>query len=863
MPFFVKEFEAGLKAYSKTAEFQALQGLKSERVKVLDAMLVSCDAIAKTSSMKRPTALKRAAEVLTKVNPADFKPAEVKPNEDDDAEFKRLVDACDVKMLDKDKFTDALLTAVMAGVLSADVVGYAVKHLADDAVLSETDWRMKLATRKGLLASDVSKQTAPGAIWSVLGSDKTIDVTSVSEQLYNYWYKQLDKEQKYFDVVAAREKLSDEAKNTLYLGHEPTSLDELKEALRAGAMQWEVDHGTTKTVTDEDGNQKEQVKRADIAKRPDGIADVLMSVLHFAALYDDDPAKHGLYWYDLTTGLYSANYDKLKGLMAYVQGIKQVAIVNKNTKKYIIESISEAAGLDPRVPIKQSFEAVSRRDHGHWLACANGVLDMTEPGSPLRPFGPDMYVTSKLATAWTGWEEHEEPTFGSDGFTWKWSDSLTQIAGRDTAKRNLLEQISKAAIIGASWLRRGAILFDRNVGSTGKSTYIKALEETVGENAVAKLSLADMSKASVLVHLVGKSLVTNGEATEESGTAVRYRTDVLKKIMSCESVLIHKYYENPFPFTPHCFVLQAANDIPDFGRNSAALLKRFVFVEFTIPHDFSDPRAQAVFDTYIRDKKLHEWLLWHVVAQVELGATLTATTESNAVAGEVEEAGDPLVAFSEQVLPEIASDIVPVAYLYSAYKTYFTTHQGEGKPVSRTAFARQIKATPTFNKYFKYQTSGRITPWPDAYTVDPNKPTEPSLFIKVSRQDECDMPHGFIYEDTYLLTDAFKSTRWGAHLDVYFPLSQGDEINPADFVRKLKSERGSVAVMTHDTPARKRIDYARKRWFMYHAVFDISRDEQTDKLMDMALNRCGGDVAQASTMLSTQLSKTAYHIKTR
>ena len=87
--------------------------------------------------------------------------------------------------------------------------------------------------------------------------------------------------------------------------------------------------------------------------------------------------------------------------------------------------------------------------------------------------------------------------------------------------------------------------------------------------------------------------------------------------------------------------------------------------------------------------------------------------------------------------------------------------------------------------------------------------------------------------------------------------------SPADFVRKLKSERGSVAVMTHDTPARKRIDYARKRWFMYHAVFDISRDEQTDKLMDMALNRCGGDVAQASTMLSTQLSKTAYHIKTR
>lgn len=813
-----KLFLDGVKTYAKTPEVQALHDTTDNDAKavklVLDSVLTSCEAVTLSSGWKRSTAIKHAAEELASaVVPGFFKAR------DDKNAGSELIDAAkgfDFEGIDEQAYTDAVLSAALGGYVGTETL----KDLTAVHDLTDT------AERLGVLRGKPGERVAPDAIWHMLGLDKTIkgDVKTDDERLYAWWVKALTDRQ---DALAgtglykARQHLTEYGK-ALYQVEEPTTVQGVIKALQKAALLWEVDNGTEKTRQEvgDDGEAvtRTYIKRADISKRPDGVADVLRDVLHFAALYDEDPTEASLYWYNVQTGLYSADFGRLIGLIEQVKGKSGAPITSDKAKRDIVRTITYSAGIDPRVPVVRSFEAESRQDHGHWLACANGILDMTKPGSELIPFGPGMYVTSKLATAWPGWDKVEEPVYG-DGY-WKWSQSLDEIAGGDANKRKLLEEISKAGIIGADWLRTFAFLYDTNEGSTGKSTFIKAIKGVVGEQSTAVLSLQDMSKATILYNVIGKKLIVSDEAGEVAGDYSKVRTDIVKKIGTCEPFYVKKLYEMDRRVYPHCFMIQAANDEPSFGRNAKALLKRIAFVDFThVVHDFSDPRSQAV-QGYVEDDAFKQWLLWHVVTEVKLGASLTVTAESRETADDVESLGDPLVAFASQCLSEIASNVVPAGWLYSYYKTYFTTHNGEGKPLSQKAFTRRIQETAEFKKYWAYQHNGRITPHYDADTTQPGRDKKPP-FLWPTNEKDAYLPDGFLRCDEYLLTDAFQSTRWGAHLDVFFPMASG-EIREDSFDRILKGWRKAVYVQVHPTPTRLSLDFRRRVHYLQWIARDYS-----------------------------------------
>lgn len=824
-----KEFLNGVKTYVKTPEVQALHDTNDNNAPavklVLDSVLTSCEAIALSSGWKRSTAIKHAAEELSVVTPGFFKSRNA-----DKTAGHELVDAAkgfDFSGIDEVAYTDAVLSASLGGYIGTETLSNLrkVHELTDDA-----------AKRLGVLRGKPGERVAPDTIWHMLGLDKTIkgDVKTDSERLYAWWVKALTDRQ---DALAgtglykARQSLTKWGQE-LYQVEEPTTVQGVIKALQKAALVWEVDNGAEKTRQEagEDGDivTRTYIKRADISKRPDGVADVLRSVLHFAALYDKTPEEASLYWYDVQTGLYSADFGRLIGLIEQVKGKSGAPITSDKAKRDIVRTIAHSAGIDPRVPVVRSFEAENRQDHGHWLACANGILDMTKPGSSLIPFGPGMYVTSKLATAWPGWAKIEEPVYG-DGY-WRWSQSLDEIAGGDANKRKLLEEITKAGIIGADWLRQFAFLYDTNEGSTGKSTFIKAIKGVVGEQTTAVMSLQDMSKATILYKLIGKKLIVSDEAGEVSGDYSKVRTDIVKKIASCDPFYAKKLYEMERLIYPHVFMIQAANDEPSFGRNAKALLKRIAFVDFThVEHDFSDPRSQAVQD-YVEDDSFKQWLLWHVVTGVKLGASLTVTAESRETADDVESLGDPLVAFADSCLDEIASSIVPAGWLYSYYKTYFTTHNGEGKPLSQKAFTRRIKETAAFKKHWQYQHNGRITPHYDADTAhhSTDRSDRPPFLWPTSAQDAV-LPDGFLLCDEYLLTDAYQSTRWGAHLDTFFPTERG-EVGQDSFDRILTSWRKGVFVQTCPTTTRLSLDFRRRvhylQWITRDYTMDIWQDEK-------------------------------------
>lgn len=812
-----KEFLDGVKTYVKTPEVQALHDTTDTDAKavklVLDSVLTSCEAVALSSGWKRSTAIKHAAEELAAVTPGFFKAR------DDKNAGSELIDAAkgfDFSGIDEAVYTDAVLSASLGGYIGT-------KTLSD---LMKVHEPIDLVKRLGVLRGEPDERTAPDTVWHMLGLDKTIkgDVKTDSERLYAWWVKALTDRQDALTgtgLYKARQRLTEYGK-ALYQVKEPETLPQVVKALQDAALLWEVDNGVEKTRQEvgEDGDvvTRTYIKRADISKRSDGVADVLRSVLHFAALYDKTPEEASLYWYDTQTGLYSADFGRLIGLIEQVKGKTGCVVTSDRAKRDIIKTIAYSAGIDPRVPVVRSFEAENRQDHGHWLACDNGILDMTKPGSELIPFGPGMYVTSKLATAWPGWDKVEEPVYG-DGY-WKWSQSLDEIAGGDADKRALLEEITKAGITGADWLRQFAFLYDTNEGSTGKSTFIKAIKGVVGEQTTAVMSLQDMSKATILYKLIGKKLIVSDEAGEVSGDYSKVRTDIVKKIASCDPVYAKKLYEMDRLVYPHCFMIQAANDAPSFGKNSKALLKRIAFVNFThVEHDFSDPRSQAVQD-YVEDDSFKQWLLWHAVAEVKLGASLTVTAESRETADDVESLGDPLVAFASQCLAEIASNTVPAGWLYSYYKTYFTTHSGEGKPLSQKAFTRRIQETGEFKKYWAYQHNGRITPHYEADTAQHDRDKKPP-FLWPTSESSAHLPDGFLLCDEYLLTDAFQSTRWGAHLDVFFPMASG-EIREDSFDRILKGWRKAVYVQVHPTPTRLSLDFRRRVHYLQWIARDYS-----------------------------------------
>ncbi|MBM6973841.1 phage/plasmid primase, P4 family, partial [Lactobacillus gallinarum] len=446
------------------------------------------------------------------------------------------------------------------------------------------------------------------------------------------------------------------------------------------------------------------------------IIDILCTCEQFRKIYASELVKASkvpLYAYDWDRGVYTNDTEFMESLIQAVDP----SCTKQTRQKDIIGSLKS----NPRhkIPTVADMRAYAKTQ-SRFVHVRNGIYDLEQ--QKLLPASPEFPFTSYIDTNYNE-DAFVEPSF--DG--WSLTHFLKQVAQvqqpdstlkYDPKKYRLIWEIICAGILGISGLRKSAIWVDDGQGKTGKSTLLQLIRNVVGSDNTASLSFEDMADSQALVQAENKILIASDE--NETNIAIT-RTSNFKKIADGTPINLKRLYENMYSTVIHAFVIEATNAMPNFAKATQAVYERLVAVKFHTHFDYADKAHKRVQDEYIYDDTLLEWLLYHCLHDVKLGASLTETTESHELLSESSGTNDPLNGFVNYLKDQCHDfdDRIPTKAMYTLYCAYFFALQRSNNnngdmplnPLNKNAFTGAIKGNALFNDLYEYHKSMRLHNW--------------------------------------------------------------------------------------------------------------------------------------------------------
>lgn len=482
---------------------------------------------------------------------------------------------------------------------------------------------------------------------------------------------------------------------------------ELTDYLTAVGKNWLANN------TDENGHKLKHI--------PDNaIIDILCQNEQFRMIYASELVKNDkvpLYAYDWNVGIYRNDDDFIRELIQSVDS----TCTRLSRQKDIIGSLK----TNPRYPIQKVADIrADKKGKPRFVHVRNGIYDLAQ--QKLLQASPEYAFTSYVGTDYND-DAFIEPNFNG----WSLSHFLKEVAKvqqpdgtlkYDPKKYRLLWEIICAGVLGIAGLRKAAIFVDNGQGKSGKSTLLQLIRNVVGSDNTATLTIEDMANSQALVQAENKVLI----ASDENETNITItKTANFKKMVGLNPVNIKRLYENMYSTIIHAFIIEASNAMPKFSKATQSVFERLIAVKFNTHFDSSKEENTNVQFEYIYDDTLLEWILYHCLHDVKLGASLTETAESHELLSESSGISDPLNGFANYI-KDRCDDFdkrIPVKAMYALYCAYFfnlrTSEQGLGvdmpeKPLNKNAFTGTLRNNAMFDDLYSYHKSMRLNEW------DPN-----------------------------------------------------------------------------------------------------------------------------------------------
>lgn len=238
------------------------------------------------------------------------------------------------------------------------------------------------------------------------------------------------------------------------------------------------------------------------------------------------------------------------------------------------------AETEPGIPVAQED-----LDADPWaLNCLNGTLDLRT--GELRPHRREDLLTHLCPVAY-------DPDAHSD----LWQTFLERVTGGDKGLQAFLEQVAGYALTGST--REEKLLFVYGPARSGKSTFLGALQATLGEDYSHTCDFEAFLKRKPtggpkddLANLAGKRLVVSVETDE----GARLAEGLVKQLTGGDRIRARRLYSNSVEFLPQFKLFLAANDRPKARDDDDALWERIL----EVPFPFGIPKADR--DPAVKEK---------------------------------------------------------------------------------------------------------------------------------------------------------------------------------------------------------------------------------------------------------------------
>ena len=346
-----------------------------------------------------------------------------------------------------------------------------------------------------------------------------------------------------------------------------------------------------------------------------------------------------------------------------------------------LEAMVSIAKNLPGVPVSPNdFDADA------WLLnFTNGTLNLK--GGELRGHSRENMITIVLPYGYDAGAMHP-----------LWNRFLND-ALPDLETQEFSQRVAGATIVGEA--KDDVIIVNYGVGGTGKTTYLKSLQNSLGEYA-SSVELGTFTTARDahspqpdVVRLKGKRMVSISEVDPNQGGQVA----MLKRATGAEDISTRTHHGATFQFTPQFTMHISTNDRPRVPDNDTGLWRRIREIPFTVK--FTNP------DTSIRETLTNPMIAGPaIMAWAVKGCLEWQKRGLNDIPQQVKDATasyrtemDPIADWLEECTLEQAG-------LWTEFKTVFKSYQQwaadyKTKPLGRNQFRDRLAERYTIEAHGK------------------------------------------------------------------------------------------------------------------------------------------------------------------
>lgn len=408
------------------------------------------------------------------------------------------------------------------------------------------------------------------------------------------------------------------------------------------------------------------------------VSQILLELYPIKAIYFNGVKELVIYVDDgENQGLHTTDTDEIK---------KVIKLFNHSiTSKGMSEVIKE---LEIYAPVHKI------NDNKELIAVNNGIFHYRE--KQLHPFSSDYVFMTKSPVNYNPSATNISIHNTDDGTDWDFDSWLYDLAD-DKDMETLLWQVIGAIIRPhVSWNK--VVCFYAESGNNGKGTLCQLMRNICGENNAASIPFNAFEIQFALEQLTSASAIITDENDVKSFNTFGA---TLKAVITGDVIQLNRKYKSNISFRFKGLMVQCLNDFAKFLDKSDSLYRRFLIVPFT--KSFTGAERKYIKEDYLQRKEVLEHILYTVLHMNYY--ELDEPQKCNNTLAELKIFNDPSRQFLDEILPQLAWDLVPFQFLYDLYKAWCKINAPSGKLQSRVTFIKDIKEILKCNQEWKTTSS--------------------------------------------------------------------------------------------------------------------------------------------------------------
>lgn len=394
-------------------------------------------------------------------------------------------------------------------------------------------------------------------------------------------------------------------------------------------------------------------------------------------------ARYPIIKVDLTNG----HGDEQHGVLAIYEGAGELEGIYNTDDSRLRKLISDlrpsfkSSAIESALKRMHTHAPVRRRTlEPHLIPVANGVFDHAR--QQLREFSPDWVFLSKIQSPYD--PSAQSPRIAqADGTEWEVEEWFKSLSDDDGVPELLWQVVSAALRPFVGW-KKSAFLIGPG-GNGGKGTLLKLLSTLIGPSGHSSIPLAAFGNTFSLAALVTRNV---NLVDENEVGAFATKLDPWKACVTGDMIKLEEKYARAVYMRWLGFDIQCLNETnPRVKDKSRSMLRRMLFVPMV--KNFTGVENADIRDKYLQDPTVLAYVLKRALQMTH--SKFDVPLVSQQASERWFKSNNKVIGWWMEYEDQFAWDLLPWAFLYDAYKAWYSNVEPSGTVEGLNQFTESLR----------------------------------------------------------------------------------------------------------------------------------------------------------------------------